>query len=109
MTSVQAESVRGLGAFHGGLYVFPFPLLPVPYLFSTPCFFHIPSLIYMSSFGEKGLKVLDDGENGRVGIGKVQRLTETGSWQRVKFWARRLLLGLRRNNKHSRGGVGSET
>lgn len=23
MTSVQAESVRGLGAFHGGLYVLP--------------------------------------------------------------------------------------
>jgi hypothetical protein len=63
----------------------------------------------MFSFGEKGLKGLDDGENGRVRIGKVQRLTETGSWQRVKFWERRLLLGLRRNNKHSRGGVGSET
>lgn len=28
MTSVQAESVRGLGAFHGGLYVdYTFPIL----------------------------------------------------------------------------------
>jgi len=34
MTSVQAESVRGLGAWHGGLYVrFSYPLLPIPFAY----------------------------------------------------------------------------
>jgi len=34
MTSVQAESVRGLGAWHGGLYVrFSYPLLPISFAY----------------------------------------------------------------------------